>query len=173
MYVALQSSLRLQKKLYDRTITELEKKAAEGPSTNEMIDKIGNLVKERENVERKLLTTYSLGRDATSSQSTSLIPLSDKKTKSISSIKSGQFHTISDTSSEEGMNSNEEVERKKSKGKAPMETESSSDDEGADHEAIVETQGVNILDEGDDLQSGAGTSMRKRSVSLTRNVGSI
>ncbi|KAI7744177.1 hypothetical protein M8C21_020795 [Ambrosia artemisiifolia] len=163
-------SLRLQKKVCDRTITELEKKTAEGSSTNEMIEKLGDLVKEREVIERKLSTTYSLGRDATSPQSESLIPLSDKKTKSFSP-KSGQkdsadiFHSVDDTSSEDYSSNEEKTE---SKGKALMEPERTSDD-GFDDEAIVEAQGVMIVDQGDDLQTG-GSSMRKRSISLNRNV---
>ncbi|KAI3799067.1 hypothetical protein L1987_34357 [Smallanthus sonchifolius] len=171
-FLEKRNSLRLQKKICDRTITELEKKTEEGTSTNEMLEKLGDLVKEREGIERKLSTTYSLGRDATSPQSESLIPLSDKKTKSVS-FKSGQkesvtvFHTISDPSSEDDGSNEEKTE---SKGKALMEPESSSDD-GGDHEAIVEAQGVKILDEGVDLQSGS-RSMRKRSISLTRSVGS-
>lgn len=169
-FLEKRSSLRLQKKIFDRTITELEKKAAEGSSTNEMLEKLGDLVKEREDIERKLLTTYSLGRDAKSTESKSLIPLSVKKTQSFS-IRSGQkddvtiSHTISDTSSEE-CSSNEE--KREPKGKAPMEVDSSSDD-GGDHEVMVQSQGGKIADEGDDLHSG-GTSMRKRSVSITNNV---
>ncbi|KAF5769767.1 hypothetical protein HanRHA438_Chr14g0662721 [Helianthus annuus] len=174
-FLEKRSSLRLQKKVCDRTITELEKKTAEGSSTNEMLEKLGDLVKEREVITRKLSTTYSLGRDATSPKSLSLIPLSDdKKTKSFSP-KSGQkesatiFHTISDASSEDYSSIDEKTE---SKGKALMEPESASDgDDDGEHEAIVEAQGVKIDDEGDDLQTG-GTSMRKRSISLTRNVGS-
>ncbi|KAM0006626.1 hypothetical protein Hdeb2414_s0167g00820771 [Helianthus debilis subsp. tardiflorus] len=174
-FLEKRSSLRLQKKVCDRTITELEKKTAEGSSTNEMLEKLGDLVKEREVITRKLSTTYSLGRDATSPKSQSLIPLSDKKTKSFSP-KSGQkesatsFHTISDASSEDYSSIDEKTE---SKGKALMEPESASSDGDGDgeHEAIVEAQGVKIDDEGDDLQT-CGTSMRKRSISLTGNVGS-
>ncbi|XP_076886517.1 protein GAMETE EXPRESSED 3-like isoform X1 [Bidens hawaiensis] len=151
-FLEKRSWLRLQKKVCDRTITELEKKTAEGSPSNEMLEKLGDLVKEREGIERKLSTTYSLGRDAPSPQSQSLIPLSDKKSKSFS-FKSGQkesvdiFDIISNTSSEE-YNSNEE--KIESKGKALMEPESSSDDDGGDHEEIVEEQEVEITDEGDD-----------------------
>ncbi|KAL8247048.1 hypothetical protein R6Q59_008264 [Mikania micrantha] len=171
-FLEKRSSLRLQKKVFDRTITELEKKTAEGSSTNEMLEKLGDLVKEREGIERKLSTTYSLGRDATSPQSSSLIPLSDKKTKSLS-FKTGQkgvliSPTVSDTSSKD-YSSNEE--KTISYGKALMEPESSSDD-GGDHEPIVEAQGVEIIDVGGDLHGGSSSSMRKRTISLNKNVGS-
>ncbi|KAK1410234.1 hypothetical protein QVD17_36769 [Tagetes erecta] len=189
-FLEKRSLLRLQKKVFDRTITDLKKQTAEGTSTNEMLEKLGDLVKEREGIERKLSTTYSLGRDATSPRSESLIPLSDKKTKS--PFKSGQkesvdiFHATSDTSSDDDSTNEEKIE---SKGKAVMEPESSNDD-GGDHEVIVEAQGAaadggggdheviveareaKIMEERDDLQS-AGTSMRKRWISLTKHAGSI
>nr|XP_043633515.1 protein GAMETE EXPRESSED 3 [Erigeron canadensis] len=160
-FLEKRSSLRFQKKVFDRTITELEKKAAEGPSTNEMLEQLDDLVKERETIERKLLTTYSLGRDTTSPEPKPLLPLSDKKTKSFSNKTEQKdsvtmFNTMDDTSSEDG-ESNEEVDKTESKGKAPLETESSSDDD----ETIVPAQGVKILDEKDDLQIG-GTSVRRR-----------
>lgn len=185
--VVLQSLLRLQKKVFDITITYLKKQTAEGTSSNEMLEKLGDLVKEREGIERKLSTTYSLGRDVTSPRSESLIPLSDKKTKS--PFKSGQnegvdiFHATSDTSSDDDSINEEKIE---SKGKAVMEPESSNDDggdheviveaqggndDGDDHEVIVEAQGEKIMEEKDDLQS-AGTSMRKRWISITKHAGS-
>lgn len=99
-----QRSLQQQKKAFDRTITELEKKAAEEAMANEMLEKLGDLVKQKEGIERKLSTTYSLGRDRTNSKSKSLLPLSDGKTKSYSFQGSKKesvtiFHALSDTSS--------------------------------------------------------------------------
>ena len=48
---SLQSSFRLQKKVFDRTISELEKKtAAEGSSTNEVLEQLSDLVKERDGI---------------------------------------------------------------------------------------------------------------------------
>lgn len=44
----------------DRTITNLQKESTADEFT---VDKIGDLVHERENVKRKLSSTYSLGRD--------------------------------------------------------------------------------------------------------------
>ncbi|XVF25230.1 hypothetical protein REPUB_Repub13aG0195300 [Reevesia pubescens] len=53
-------SLEVKKKAFDRTITELEQKAAEEAVANEAIEKLGDLVRERQGIERKLATTYSL-----------------------------------------------------------------------------------------------------------------
>nr|GEY46094.1 protein gamete expressed 3 [Tanacetum cinerariifolium] len=168
-FLEKRSSLRLQKKVFDRTISELEKKAAaEGSSTNEVLEQLNDLVRERDGIKRKLSTTYSLGRDATSPESKSLIPLSNTNNKSFS-IKSlpketvTVFHTINDVSSEDG-NSNKEENNRESKGKEPMETESASDD-GSDHELVVqEAQGVNRVD---DVRRG-GMGLRRRSLSLPR-----
>lgn len=87
----------------DRTITELEKKAAED---NEVFEKLGDIVRERECIERKLSTTYSLGRDRTDSQPKSMLPVHMGKTKSFSFQDAKQknmtvLHTLSDTSSSE------------------------------------------------------------------------
>ncbi|OVA05056.1 PSP [Macleaya cordata] len=99
-------SLRVKKKEFDRTITELEQKAAEEAMTNEVLEKLGDLVKEREGIERKLSTTYSLGRDKINSLSKSILPLYDEKAKSYSFQGRKKesvtiFHTLSDTSSRE------------------------------------------------------------------------
>ncbi|XP_062106346.1 protein GAMETE EXPRESSED 3 [Humulus lupulus] len=106
-------SLLLKKKSFDRTITELKTKAAEeavaNNNNNEVLEKLDDLVREREGIERKLLTTYSLGRDKNSSRSNSksksLLPLFDyEKTRSLSIEGSKKerltmFHTLSDTTS--------------------------------------------------------------------------
>ncbi|KAJ8568781.1 hypothetical protein K7X08_032412 [Anisodus acutangulus] len=98
-------SLRLQKKDFDRSITELQQKAAEEAIANEVLEKLGNLVKKREGIQRKLSTSYSLGRDEIGSHSTSVLPLSDRKIRSFSFQGAKKesvtlFHTVSDTSSE-------------------------------------------------------------------------
>ncbi|KAE9449420.1 hypothetical protein C3L33_18676, partial [Rhododendron williamsianum] len=137
-------SLQQQKKAFDRTITELEKKAAEEAMANEMLEKLGDLVKQKEGIERKLSTTYSLGRDRTNSKSKSLLPLSDGKTKSYSFQGSKKesvtiFHALSDTSSADS-SSEKEMElsffedkesavKAKGKGKAHSDVGSSSDDD--------------------------------------------
>ncbi|KAL7614502.1 hypothetical protein Lser_V15G07558 [Lactuca serriola] len=162
-FLEKRKSLRIQKKVFDRTITELQKKAA----SNEEIEQLGDLVREREDIERKLSTTYSLGKDTTTQESKSLIPLSDKKSGSLS-FKSGRrkesMATISNSSSEDDSDDDNEVEEGELKGKGSMEIESFSDDEALN---IVQTQ-VKILDEGDnqrDLPTGGG-SMRRRPLSL-------
>ncbi|KAK4606221.1 hypothetical protein RGQ29_000474 [Quercus rubra] len=133
-------SLQLRKKVFDRTITELEQKAAEQAVANEVFEKLGDMVQERERIERKLSTTYSLGRDRASSQSKSMLPLYDVKTRSYSFLGANKesvkvFHTLSDTSSEEsgsekythwGFHEEELAAKAKAKAKAPA--ESSSDD---------------------------------------------
>ncbi|KAK9114512.1 hypothetical protein Syun_021309 [Stephania yunnanensis] len=71
---------------------------------NEVLEKLGDLVRKREGIQRKLSTTYSLGRDRTKSSSPSILPLYDGKAKSDSfqgSMKESitTFHTLSETSS--------------------------------------------------------------------------
>ena len=140
VFLAFQHSLQLRKKVFDRTITELEQKAAEQAVANEVFEKLGDMVREREGIERKLSTTYSLGRDRASSQSKSMLPLYDVKTRSYSFLGAKKesvkvFHTLSDTSSEEsrseknthwGFHEEELAAKAKAKAKAPA--ESSSDD---------------------------------------------
>ncbi|GFY86817.1 hypothetical protein Acr_05g0004560 [Actinidia rufa] len=136
-------SLRLQKKAFDRTIMEIGQKAAEEAVENEMLEKLGDLVKQKEGIERKLSTTYSLGRDRTSSKPKSILPLYDGKTKSYSFQGAKKesvtmFHTLSDTSADSS--SEQEVEssfvedkdtviKEKGKAKVPSEDDNSSDDD--------------------------------------------
>ncbi|KAF3965310.1 hypothetical protein CMV_010488 [Castanea mollissima] len=135
-------SLQLKKKVFDRTITELEQKAAEQAVANEVFEKLGDMVREREGIERKLSTTYSLGRDRAGSQSKSMLPLYDGKTRSYSFLGAKKesvtvFQTLSDTSSEEsgsekdtnwGFHEEEIAAKAKAKAKAPIEAESTNDD---------------------------------------------
>ncbi|KAJ6766430.1 PROTEIN GAMETE EXPRESSED 3 [Salix purpurea] len=134
-------SLRLKKKEFDRRITQLEKKAANEAVAHEVTEEIGDLVRERESVSRKLSTTYSLGRDRKGLRSKSLLPVSDGKSRRYSFRSAGKesvtiFHTLSDTSSGESRNEKdsdwnfhrENHSSAKGKGKQPAETESSSDD---------------------------------------------
>ncbi|KAJ0043908.1 hypothetical protein Pint_18837 [Pistacia integerrima] len=142
---AFQRSLQLKKKAFDRTITELEQKAAEEAVSGEVIEKLSSLVQERKGVERKLSTTYSLGRDTAGSGSKSLLPVYDAKTRSYSFQGPKKesvtiFHTLStDTSSgstetENSWDSEEDKDgsaantKAKAKAKAPIEADSSSDD---------------------------------------------
>ncbi|MCL7042080.1 hypothetical protein MKW94_022125 [Papaver nudicaule] len=85
-------SLRIRKKEFDRTITELEQKAAaEEALTPDVWEKLGDLVKERDGIERKLSTTYSLGRDKGKSVPKSILPLYDDSSND--SSKSGSFRS--------------------------------------------------------------------------------
>ncbi|XP_041025174.1 protein GAMETE EXPRESSED 3 isoform X2 [Juglans microcarpa x Juglans regia] len=131
-------SLQLKKKVFDRTITELKQKAAKEVVANEVAEKLGEMVLEREGIERKLSTTYSLGRDRAGSLSKSLLPLYDGKARSYSFqgvMKESVtvFHTLSDTTSGESSSEKEtdsefHDEESTAKAKAPMEAESSSDE---------------------------------------------
>lgn len=141
---AFQRSLQLKKKAFDRTITELEQKAAEEAVSGEVIEKLSSLVRDRKGIERKLSTTYSLGRDTAGSDSKSLLPVYDAKTRSYSFQGAKKesvtiFHTLSDTSSgsteiENSWDSEEDKDesaantKAKAKAKAPIEADSSSDD---------------------------------------------
>ncbi|XP_004306031.1 PREDICTED: protein GAMETE EXPRESSED 3-like [Fragaria vesca subsp. vesca] len=129
-------SLRLKKKAFDRTITELEQKAAnEAVANDEALQKLGSLLQEREGIKRKLSTTYSLGRDRITSRSKSLLPLYDGKTRSyyFQGAKKESvtvFHTLSDTSSsKEHSSEGESSWTYEEKGKEPLEQESSSSHE--------------------------------------------
>ncbi|PPE02763.1 hypothetical protein GOBAR_DD00221 [Gossypium barbadense] len=136
-------SLQLKKKAFDRTITELEHKATEeAGATEETMEELGKLVRERQGIKRKLPTTYSLGRDERVLNPKSVLPLSTGRTRSYSfrRAKKGSvtvFHTLSNTSSEGSSSeieyvSDSEVEEEpvvKGKAKAAIEDESSSNDE--------------------------------------------
>ncbi|GMI92976.1 hypothetical protein HRI_002966900 [Hibiscus trionum] len=134
-------SLQLKKKAFDRTITELEQKATKEAVADEAtMEELGELVRERQCIERKLSTTYSLGRDETHSNLKSVLPLYSGRTGSYSFRREKKesvtiFHTLSKTSSEESSSerdyvSDSEVEEERVvKAKAAIEDESSSDDE--------------------------------------------
>lgn len=146
-----QRSLQLKKKVFDRRITELEHKAAEEAVANEAIEKLGEMVRKRQGIERKLSTTYSLGRDrgGGGSKSESVLPLYGGRTRSYSFQRAKKesvtlFHTLSNTSTEESSterepdSDSEEEEadaiananaNAKGKAKTPIEAESSSDEE--------------------------------------------
>ncbi|XP_011046786.1 PREDICTED: protein GAMETE EXPRESSED 3 [Populus euphratica] len=137
-------SLQLKKTEFDRTITQLEKKAASEAVAHEIIEEIGDLVRERESISRKLSTTYSLGRDGKGLRSKSLLPVYDGKSRSYSFQSARKesvtiFHTLSNTSSGESSKEkdsdrdfheeNQSSAKGKGKARAPVETESSSDDD--------------------------------------------
>ena len=109
---------------------------------NEVLETLGDLVRERKGIERKLSTTYSLGRDRAETHSKSLLPMYDGKSKSFSFQGAKKesvtiFHTLSNTSSEDSENEvdqifyedKESAVKAKAKGKAPIEVMSSSGEE--------------------------------------------
>ncbi|GAB2299906.1 hypothetical protein Dimus_033955 [Dionaea muscipula] len=149
-------SLRVRKKEFDRTISELEQKAAEEATTSDVLDKLSDLLREREGIEKKLSTTYSLGKDTSKVQPPkSLLPLYDSKTKSYSFRGSTQesitlfHHAYDDDASSSDESSSQETATSEysaeenmdhlfvdPKGKAPAHgvLESSGDDSsGRDH----------------------------------------
>lgn len=106
LFKQFQRSLQLKKEAYDRTITEFEKKATEEETLgNEVIE---DLVRERQGIERKLLTSYSLGRDQIVRKSKSLLPIS--RSYSFQSGKKVEHSNISDQSSSEESESTSEGE---------------------------------------------------------------
>ncbi|KAK8510407.1 hypothetical protein V6N12_011773 [Hibiscus sabdariffa] len=140
-FLEKRGSLQLKKKALDRTITELEQKATEEAVANEAImEELGELVRERQGIERKLSTTYSLGRDETVSNPKSVLPLYSGRTRSYSFQREKKesvtiFHILSNASSDESSSgrdhvSDSEVEEELvDKEKAAIEDESSSGDE--------------------------------------------
>ncbi|KAL3525785.1 hypothetical protein ACH5RR_014157 [Cinchona calisaya] len=147
-------SLLLQKKSFDRSITELEHNAAEEAVSHEVLEKLSSLVKEREGIQRKLSTTYSLGRDGAGSQPKSLLPLFGRGARSYSFQGAKKesvtiFHTFSDTSldgsSENGADKDLHEEKQspvKGKGKEPIEVQSSSDNEIYEKECRTSTPSI-------------------------------
>lgn len=98
----MQRSLHQRKKEFTRMISELEKKAA-GAVSDDIMAEIEDMVKEKEGIERKLSTTYSLGRDSTPSGG-HLLPLHNSRPKSHSFQSSTKesvtfFHTLSSDAS--------------------------------------------------------------------------
>ncbi|RZC88824.1 hypothetical protein C5167_031198 [Papaver somniferum] len=78
--------LRTKKKVFDRAITALKQKAAAEEASTHEVKILGDLVKQRDVIERKLSTTYSFGRDeCNKSISKSVLPLYDDKTYTSSS----------------------------------------------------------------------------------------
>ncbi|KAF3334889.1 protein GAMETE EXPRESSED 3 [Carex littledalei] len=102
-------SLHIKKKELNKLISELEQKAIEEATANETLEDLGQIVKQKEGVERKLYSSYSLGLDRTISSGAvpSILPLYNGKMKSHSFHNSMQkesitiFNTFSDSSSGE------------------------------------------------------------------------
>ncbi|XP_068638546.1 protein GAMETE EXPRESSED 3 [Aristolochia californica] len=102
--------LHMRRKAFDKVISEMEQSASEEAVENKVLNDLGDIMKEKEGIERKLSTTYSLGRDGARSEcsphSRSLLPMYNGKLKSHSFQSSKKesltiFHTLSDSSSDE------------------------------------------------------------------------
>jgi len=107
----------VKKKALDRTITELEQKAAEETMDSEIFEKLGDKVRERECIERKLSSSYSLGRDSTASQPKPMLPVHHVKSYSFEDARQKKvttLQTLSDTASSESSTEGE------AKAKTPM-----------------------------------------------------
>ncbi|CAO2176793.1 unnamed protein product [Urochloa humidicola] len=92
-------------------ISELEQKAAQDATSNETLGELGEMVKAKEGVERKLYASYSLGKDKLGlNQGSSTLPLYHGEYKS-HSFRSSQkesitvFNGLSDTSTSEDSSS--------------------------------------------------------------------
>ncbi|RLN25346.1 protein GAMETE EXPRESSED 3 [Panicum miliaceum] len=108
----IQRSLQSKKRSLGKMISELEQQAAEDATSNEALGLLGEMVKAKEGVERKLYASYSLGRDRLGlKQGSSILPLYHGKYKSHSFHSSPDesvhvFNIPSDTStSEDGSSS--------------------------------------------------------------------
>ncbi|KAI3944852.1 hypothetical protein MKW92_034664 [Papaver armeniacum] len=94
--------LSTKKKVFDRTITALKQKAAAEEASTHEVKILGDLVKQRDVIERKLSTTYSLGRDeCNKSISKSVLPLYDDKTYTSSSEGTSDYGSSGGSSSRE------------------------------------------------------------------------
>lgn len=161
-------------------IAELEPKASE----EEVMERLGHLVKERESIKRKLSTTYSLGRDGEGTRSKSLLPLHDEKGRSYSFQGSKKesvtiFHTFSDEESSDSDDfsslvedadddmSQDEALYSEAKGKGKGGGESCSDYEIGEDEYMrpffSEIEEVKRYDDDSHEESG---SLRRRTVSF-------
>lgn len=82
----MQRSLHSKRRILGKKILELEQKASEDASSNEALGQLGEMVKAKEGVERKLYGSYSLGRDEPSlePQGSSSLPLYHGKYRSYS-----------------------------------------------------------------------------------------
>ncbi|XP_039848134.1 protein GAMETE EXPRESSED 3-like isoform X2 [Panicum virgatum] len=86
-------SLQSKKKGLGKMISELEQQAAEDAASNETLGELGEMVRAKEGVERKLYASYSLGRDRLGlKQGSPMLPLYHGKYKSHS------FHSSPDES---------------------------------------------------------------------------
>ena len=79
----MQRSLQSKKRGLGKMISELEQQAAEDAASNETLGELGEMVRAKEGVERKLYASYSLGRDRLGlKQGSPILPLYHGKYKS-------------------------------------------------------------------------------------------
>ncbi|KAL0909779.1 hypothetical protein M5K25_020676 [Dendrobium thyrsiflorum] len=114
MFLDKRRSLHHKRKTLGRLICKLELRAEEDTNAHENLEQLGEMVNIKEGIERKLSTSYSLGRDTVISQQGSILPLSDGKERSHSlhsARKEGgtMFSTLS--SSESGSSSDDSIDR--------------------------------------------------------------
>ncbi|KAK3409330.1 hypothetical protein EUGRSUZ_J01458 [Eucalyptus grandis] len=130
-------TLQLKKRAFTRTVSELKQKADKETLSSELLEELGNLERKKDSIERKLSTTYSLGRDrAARSSLKSLLPSHKAKGRSYSFQDAKKesvtiLSTLSDTSSAPGAReaeagSSRDDQVSDAKGKGPIEEESSS-----------------------------------------------
>ncbi|BAF05433.2 Os01g0605400 [Oryza sativa Japonica Group] len=99
-------SLHTKRKILGKRISELEQKTVHDASSNEALGQLGETVNAKECIERKLCSSYSLGRDMLGLKHDSILPLNSTKYKSHSFRNSREesitvFNTFSGTSSSE------------------------------------------------------------------------
>lgn len=133
----------MKRKNCRRIISELEQKTSEDASGSVVLDQLGDAIRIKEAIERKLLTSYSLGRDK-SPKSRSLLPLYNGKTKSYS-FHSGNtenvtiFNTISDSTTEE------DIERRESE--VSFDSSRSSSSSNSSGNSKIEEYQSNVLED--------------------------
>ncbi|XP_020700985.1 protein GAMETE EXPRESSED 3 isoform X1 [Dendrobium catenatum] len=114
MFLDKRRSLHHKRKTLGRMICKLEQREEEDTDAHENLDQLGEMVNIKKGIERKLSTSYSLGRDTVISQQGSILPLSDGKDRSHSLHSARKedvtmFNTLS--SSESGSSSDDSIDR--------------------------------------------------------------
>ncbi|XP_048139599.1 protein GAMETE EXPRESSED 3 [Rhodamnia argentea] len=141
-------SLQLKKRALNRTVSELKQRADKEALSSEVLEELGDLERKKDSIERKLSTTYSLGRDhAVRSSRKPLLPLHQAKGRSYSFQDAKKesvaiSHTPGDATSAPSSSSSftgsigaSEAEAGRvsdAKGKGPIEEESSSSSSSGD-----------------------------------------
>ncbi|XP_051118946.1 protein GAMETE EXPRESSED 3 isoform X3 [Andrographis paniculata] len=173
-------SLQSQEKALDHMITELQRKASE--DANGVLETLSDLVRGREDIRRRLSTTYSLGRDTNETHPNSksrLLPLyegtsqshSQSQSHSLEGVGGGSSVSISQTqsssSSGEYSKRDEFMVMLKAKGKAVVaeeeeegESESEATSNGGRREEMEEVE-LPLIDDDDEEKALSLKSTRK------------